>query len=311
MWVTLPEFPTHQVHHTGRVRNKATKRLLKLSLNREGYLKASIGKRNLSVHRLVASAFLESWNSCLCVDHINRKRSDNRISNLRMASVAEQNKNRRSDNFNKGHRIPVQQWTLKGQLIQTFESIRRAEEDTGIKQCTIQQGLRQNRPAAGFVWRTPSAPDLPGEVWKHWSGRIWISNNGRVKKRFGPAKTGAELGTNYGYPRVGQARLHNAVAALFMEPPPEHGMVINHKDGNCTNADVSNLEWVTQAQNIKHAIDIGLRKDLRPVVQIASNGDVIAKFPSISMAQKTLSCCNIVRAIRTGHKAGGFRWKYY
>lgn len=53
--------------------------------------------------------------------------------------------------------------------------------------------------------------------------------------------------------------LHRLIAKLFIENPEDKPMV-NHKDGNKLNNDVSNLEWVDCQENTKHAIKTGLRK---------------------------------------------------
>lgn len=51
--------------------------------------------------------------------------------------------------------------------------------------------------------------------------------------------------------------IHHLVAHVVLGPRPE-GLVINHKDGIKTNNRPENLEYVTQAENIQHAIDHGL-----------------------------------------------------
>lgn len=86
-------------------------------------------------------------------------------------------------------------------------------------------------------------------------GRTDITKPREVKSKF----------TNDGYLEVLLSnnkkktciRLHRLVATQFIGPI-EEGMVINHKDGNKLNNDVSNLEIVTIRENVIHAIKTGL-----------------------------------------------------
>jgi hypothetical protein len=48
------------------------------------------------------------------------------------------------------------------------------------------------------------------------------------------------------------------VAEHFLEEPNEFQTDINHIDGNKQNNTVSNLEWCTRSENMKHAIKTGL-----------------------------------------------------
>lgn len=90
-------FENYLVTDTGRVYSLKRGRYLKARKNRDGYLRVKLCKNckpyNKSVHRLVAEAFIENPENKPTVDHINRKKADNIVENLRWASYSEQNKN--------------------------------------------------------------------------------------------------------------------------------------------------------------------------------------------------------------------------
>lgn len=91
-----------------------------------------------------------------------------------------------------------------------------------------------------------------------------VSNCGRVVS----LKTGRELAWQImpnGYAVVclhknnqrSRALVHRLVAKAFIDNPdslPE----VNHKDGDKLNNSVSNLEWMSREQNLRHAVDTGL-----------------------------------------------------
>ena len=52
---------------------------------------------------------------------------------------------------------------------------------------------------------------------------------------------------------------HRLIALLFLEnDSPEIKTIVNHKDGNKLNNNISNLEWCTYFENNKHARETGL-----------------------------------------------------
>lgn len=74
----------------------------------------------------------------------------------------------------------------------------------------------------------------------------WIGANGYLHvdiQEFGIAKKFA---------------IHRLLAINFL-PNPDNKRTVNHKDGNKLNNSLSNLEWATVAENVKHAYDNGLQ----------------------------------------------------
>ena len=109
--------------------------------------------------------------------------------------------------------------------------------------------------------------------------------------------------------------MHRLVAKAFLSNP-NNLPVVNHKDGNGFNNDVSNLEWMTESQNSQHAHDTNLISIYtRPVLQYSKDGNFVNKFDSVKKAAKKMNChsMTIIRVCQNkkGKKtAKGFVWKY-
>lgn len=178
------------------------------------------------------------------------------------------------------------------------------------------------------------------EIWKpipQYDGLYVVSNTGKVKSvNWNRTGEGKELKpfSNNGYARVcirknGVGKhflVHRLVAELFIDNPDNYP-VVNHKDGNKLNNEVSNLEWVSIKENVNHAISMGLRpynvvcvrkrgkenKLCKPVFQYDREGNLIRKWETsfdvaeqLGFDRKTIiACCN-------GHKKTyrGFIWKH-
>lgn len=86
-----------EVSTRGRVRSKKTGKMKVLSKGTGGYVKVALSRnyvqKCLSVHRLVAEAFIPNPEGKGYVDHINTIRADNRVDNLRWVTKSENQSN--------------------------------------------------------------------------------------------------------------------------------------------------------------------------------------------------------------------------
>jgi hypothetical protein len=102
-WKSIDEYENYEISDHGNVKNIKTNKMLKPRVNNRGYNNVdlyNIGKRTKPIHRLVAEAFLENPDNKRCVDHIDRNKLNNHISNLRYATDSQNNmnKSRQSNN---------------------------------------------------------------------------------------------------------------------------------------------------------------------------------------------------------------------
>lgn len=88
-------------------------------------------------------------------------------------------------------------------------------------------------------------------------GRIRRLTGKRTKKRHKWIYYYYGYRKNTGYFFVGKKAVHDLVTAAFIGPKPP-GKQVNHKDGVKTNNVPENLEYVTPAENARHAVEHGL-----------------------------------------------------
>ena len=160
------------------------------------------------------------------------------------------------------------------------------------------------------------------EVWKDipgYEGIYQVSTEGRIySTRY---RRYRKLGKDkHGYSVVGLNKeggqqvcfVHRIVASTFI-PNPELKAEVNHIDSNKQNNSISNLEWVSHDENMKHSAASGLRKRTHTVDKIQAK-KVCSRNPP---ANRRLSMEQAAQ-IRSEYKKGirGFGYtalarKYY
>lgn len=178
------------------------------------------------------------------------------------------------------------------------------------------------------------------ELWKDIKGyeNIYqISSLGNVKScnynRTGIARILKPIITK-GYLCVGlnikgqqkKYKIHKLVAEAFI-PNPDNKLQINHKNGLKTDNRVENLEWSTAKENLRHALDTGLRtnstekqkqsarnkgiKQRKNILQY--NNNFSKEWDGIKQASRAtgINASNISKCCRGKLKStGGYMWKY-
>lgn len=134
---------------------------------------------------------------------------------------------------------------------------------------SYKSSVRTN-PCAQVVENAPSIGGVSSEIWRPvvgYEGWYEVSNLGSVRRacpgRHTYAGRPCRTQTNtYGYSTIElcagvrrrgvRTTVHKMVAEAFLGPRPKH-LQVNHRNGIKTDNRVSNLEYVTASENIRHA----------------------------------------------------------
>ena len=107
-----------------------------------------------------------------------------------------------------------------------------------------------------------------------YNGRYTLFSNGTVRSNIRGTQLKPFTDGRRGYLKVRlydsngvycDLYIHLLVLKYFGEEKPSEKYEGNHNDGDKTNNDISNLNWLTPKDNVRHAIDNGLRSKFNSI----------------------------------------------
>lgn len=276
-WKVIPRFDKYEVSTEGRVRNKKSKRLLSTTYG-NGYVHVTMYQEKYytrSVHTLVAMTYLSNPEAKPTVNHINKKRDDNRVDNLEWATYSEQIKHRNRERNITFVKIPTYKRWVPSVCDITQEEWRRIPQANGYSISNI--------------------------------GRV--RNNTTMKIRTGSCDNRGYCSIKV----IGKwFSIHALMALVFFNKKVSHTLVVNHKNGDKSHNSVVNLEVVSQSQNVKHAYKNSflVKSNKSYVLQVDFEGKVIAEYDSLAQAETKTNINRgcIHHAIENKTPSKGCRW---
>jgi hypothetical protein len=281
-WKIISENKKYEVSNLAQIRNKNTKKIMKKKITIDDYeeITLCIGKRKTyRVHRLVAQAFIPNLDNFLQVNHKDRNKRNNRVSNLEWVTNSMNIQHSVETGVNTYKRA-VRQRNLEGNEVAVFDSIKEASKEVKCAPESISRcASGKIEIVASSKWeyvkriKEEAREDIPWKEIDNYSN-YRIYNNGQIygdyiKKYLTPSIVNGYYRVSLWRDNIGKScYIHRLVAQLFCDNS-DNKPIVNHRDGNKLNNHYTNLEWVTCSENNKHAYIIGLKKAVKRVNQYA------------------------------------------
>lgn len=325
-WKIIKNYPDYKISNCGDIFSVKSSQILKPTLNEGGYYKIALTndtnkRKSMSVHRLLYNTFEGIIDEDKVIDHIDRNKINNKLSNLREASLSEN-----AINCEKKKKVPrkIHQYSLDNEFIKEWNSLEEIKTELGYASKRILNCcLGKLESVHKFIWKNPNIiTDLNEFVVVNTRNNNKFSNYKINKKGIVINKHNMILtqSIHNGYYNAGlqndEGKLitlltHRLVGQTFLKNP-NNFEIINHIDENKLNNNIKNLEWTTHRKNIIHSQGKKINKiDFK-------SGEILKTYSSISNAAVEINknnyksiCKNISATLNKRTKSShGFKWEY-
>lgn len=320
----IPDFPGYMVTKEGKIMSWKRNNVIEMKPSKNtGYLRVKLSninvKKQKTIHRIVATSFKPNQDLTRpLVDHINTDKLNNHVDNLQWATHSENSTNIKC--IMRKYTKPVIEYDDKGDILDIYKNAKEAAGTYGLSMNSMYYKLNSNTYP---MWQyadekyIPFKDEIFVEMIKEFEDCFinfpgyFISNYGNVINSKGIKLSQSFVEYYHCSIKGKKFSISRLVALFFVSGRTKEKNIANHIDENKKNNHASNLEWTTQAENVKHSI----YKQYKKVKQIDKNGKVIKIFNSISEAAKAVLKPTMVSNISKVCKgkqsmAFGFKWEY-
>ena len=322
-WKFMRDNEEYKVSNFADVYSVKSNIILKPNLLHIGYYMIRVAvnkeKQDWLLHRLVYDTFIGMTDKNKVIDHIDRNKLNNHISNLREVTVAENNKNR-DVNYKT---TKINQYTLEGQFVKLWNSKKEIKEQTKYSYKQIKKNCENKIASAdNFKWEYVDKIDVVNDtsefvpvktdddkIYSYYkinkNGDIINEKNIKMKKSITCGYNCINLTSDNGILKF--FKINRLVAITFLVNTNNY-LVVNHIDENKLNDNVDNLEWCSHEQNMAHSQG-------KKINQIdIKTGQIIKTFDSISDAQREMKQKSRmgISGVCSGNRksACGYKWAY-
>ena len=164
-FVPVSRCADYEISKSGVVRNKLTNKVIKATLMNNGYYAVALHNKKVSLHRLLAEAFIPNPSHKPEIDHIDGNPRNNSLTNLRWATHRENLNNiitvRREINSHIGklgydchNSKTVLQFSEDGNFIKEWPCLQEIKRQLGFAPSMLSRACRGIiKSYKGFVWK--------------------------------------------------------------------------------------------------------------------------------------------------------------